>query len=57
MKCPECGNEVADNVKVCPSCGYEIIPSETDVQENTKNSVIFVSQSKNFLIYYLLINR
>lgn len=24
MKCPECGNEIADDVKVCPSCGFHI---------------------------------
>lgn len=49
MKCPECGNEVADNVKVCPSCGYEIIPSETDVQENTKSGEVPIYKNKKYI--------
>lgn len=32
MKNPECGNEIADDVKVCPSCGYEIIHLNSEVE-------------------------
>lgn len=52
MKCPECGNEIADDVKVCPSCGFEIIQSET-VEENTvitnTNETVLVYKNKKYI--------
>lgn len=42
MKCPECGTEVADNVTVCPSCGYEIVQFETEAVEDTINTTATV---------------
>lgn len=37
IKCPECGKEVSDSARNCPSCGYPLIASETT--ENNDNSL------------------
>ena len=49
MKCPECGNEVTDDLKVCPYCGYEIISSETDIQENAKIGEVPIYKNKKYI--------
>lgn len=35
MKCPECGNELEDNVRICPNCGFEIRVFDKAIQKNT----------------------
>lgn len=35
MKCPECGNELEDNVRTCPNCGFEIRVFDKAIQKNT----------------------
>lgn len=47
MKCPECEIEIADNVAVCPSCGYEIIQSEVLTGEDNTNTTVTVPVYKN----------
>jgi uncharacterized membrane protein YvbJ len=34
MNCPECNNQVSDQAKACPHCGYEI----NDLTENTSKA-------------------
>ena len=36
MKCPYCGKEVIDGVKVCPRCFASVLPEETPKQETKK---------------------
>ena len=40
MKCYECGTEAADNVSVCPSCGYDIIQSEVETVEDNTTTIV-----------------
>lgn len=49
MKCPECGNEVTDNVAVCPSCGFEINPSESE--EIVKESIPTINATSTVPAY------
>lgn len=47
IKCPECGHNVSDKAKSCPSCGYvlEIDPIEKDaknVNEHRSSSDLMV---------------
>ncbi len=34
IKCPECGNDVSDQVKTCPHCGYEILEESKQIEKN-----------------------
>ena len=53
MKCPECGNEIADDVTVCPSCGFEIVQSETNANRVTTiadtNEAVPVYKNKKYI--------
>lgn len=49
MKCPECGIEVESDIRVCPSCGYEMISSETNAEEIAVNEVMPKDKSKKYI--------
>ena len=49
MKCPECGNEVACDVNVCPSCGYELIASESNIREIAENRAMPFHKNKKYI--------
>lgn len=47
MKCKNCNKEIDGNLKVCPFCGEEIIPSEADLEESQEENKEEPLEDKN----------
>ena len=45
MKCPKCGEEMADDMGICPYCGY--VASQTDNIEKETNEMMKEMQVDN----------
>lgn len=51
-KCPECGNDVSNQVKTCPYCGYEISKEDEQIKEKYNN---LIHKNKKYIIALLCI--
>lgn len=49
VKCSKCGNEISDNVKFCPHCGYNSFDGfARNKTTSTANSKVIVNEPENY---------
>lgn len=42
IKCPECGQQMSDNAKTCPHCGYNIKKHFTKHNNTNGNKYVYI---------------
>lgn len=43
IKCPECGQQMSDNTKTCPHCGYNIKKHFTKHDNANSNKFVYIA--------------